>query len=168
MADPFIGELKIFGGNFAPVGWMTCAGQLLPISEYDALFQLIGTTYGGDGVTTFALPDLRGRAAVHQGASHVLGQAAGSEAVTLSATQIPAHTHAALGSNAAASASAPSANVLGRTSAADQVLYGAPDDLAPMAGAVGYAGGGLPHDNMQPSLAIHWIIAVEGIFPSQG
>jgi microcystin-dependent protein len=166
MAEPFIGELKIFGGNFAPAGWMTCAGQPLPIAEYDALFHLIGTTYGGDGETTFALPDLRGRAALHQGSGYAIGQAAGSEAVTLSAAQIPSHTHTALGSNAEASNSAPSANALGAVGA--EPLYGTPDNLAPTVNSVGSEGGGQPHDNMQPSLAIQWIIAVAGIFPSQG
>lgn len=169
MADPYIGELKIFGGNFAPVGWMFCAGQLLAIAQYDALFALIGTTYGGDGVSTFALPDLRGRAAVGQGSGYNLGQAAGVETVTLTSNQLPAHNHLALATGTVTNTASPAGATLAATQGAGQVLYGPPTNLAPMAGsAIGTTGGNQPHDNMMPSLVLNWIIAVEGIFPSQG
>lgn len=167
MADPYIGELKIFGGNFAPVGWMFCDGRLLAISEYEALFNLIGTTYGGDGVSTFALPDLRGRIPLHQGAGYVMGQAAGVESVTLLTTQIPAHNHVAAANSGQQSSASAEGNLLSATTGAGQVLYGPPQNLGAFAAnAVGATGGNQPHENIQPSLVINFIIAVEGIYPS--
>ncbi len=167
--DPYIGEIRMFGGNFAPVGWSFCSGQILSISENEALFALIGTTYGGDGVTTFALPDLRGRLPVHQSPSFPIGGAAGVESVTLTTAQIPAHTHGALGSSAVVEGSNP-AGALFATS--EDTPFYAPFNAAKSASlnpaAVGPSGGSQPHDNMQPYLCVSFIIALEGIFPSQG
>ena len=176
MSQPFVGEIRMFGGNFAPAGWMLCVGQLLPISENEVLFNLIGTTYGGDGQSTFGLPDLQGRVPVHQGSGFVLAEKAGVESVTLTNNQIPAHNHpvqAASGTQGAVAV--PAANtILG-----DEVLNpaqnptpfaylpggGAPTALAPI--SIGPTGGSQPHDNMQPFLTINFIISLFGIFPSQ-
>ncbi len=169
MSDPFIGEIRMFGGNFAPVGWMFCDGQILNISEYDALYSLIGTTYGGDGRSTFALPDLRGRLPIHQSPSYPLGSAAGAETATLTIEQLPAHTHALFGSNAEAETASPQ-NGLFATSA-DTPFY-APFNSAKVAAlnpqTVGQSGGGEPHDNMMPFQCLSFIIAVEGLYPSAG
>src|SRR5881296_735264 len=113
MSQPYVGEIRMFGGNFAPAGWMFCQGQLLPIAEYETLFNLIGTTYGGDGQSTFALPDLQGRLPVHQGNGYQLAQAGGAEQVTLTVNQIPTHSHATLASTATASSNDPTNNVAG-------------------------------------------------------
>ena len=168
MADPFLGEIRMFGGNFAPVGWALCNGQLLAISQNDALFNLIGTTYGGDGQNTFALPDLRGRAPVHQGAGFVIGQSGGVENVTLAVGQMPAHNHqaaAAAGGNVVDPANAVWSSDPGGNTAAYTIP---PQGQATMNGAaIGSTGGSQPHDNMQPYLAVNYIISVEGIFPSQ-
>ncbi len=170
MSEPFIGEIRLFAGNFAPLGWAFCAGQSLPIANNEALFTLIGTTYGGDGQQTFALPDLRGRVPMHQrqgpGLSpRVIGEQGGNETVTLQATQMPMHTHALHASTAAASLSSPSGAVLAATSVAS---YDAAAATAPMAAmAVGAAGNTQPHENMAPTVAINYIIALFGIFPSQ-
>jgi len=166
MSQPFIGEIRMFPGNFAPAGWAFCQGQLMPIAENDALFALIGTTYGGDGQTTFGLPDLRGRAPIHQGAGFVMGQLGGSEAVTLTTQQIPPHTHAA----AAASLPGNSDSPAGANAWAAQAtpLYStAATNAALNAGAVASSGGSQPHDNMVPCLTINFIISLFGIFPSQ-
>src|ERR671939_205522 len=120
MGSPYVGEIRMFGGNFAPAGWMFCEGQLLAISENDTLFQLIGTTYGGDGQETFALPDLRGRIPLHQGNGFTLAETGGVETVTLTVSQIPAHTHALLATSAAANATSPAGDVLGKP---DKNLY---------------------------------------------
>lgn len=164
--DPFIGEIRMFGGNFAPVSWAFCNGQLLAIAEYDALYSLIGTTYGGDGQTTFALPDLRGRLPIHQGSGYSLGQAAGTESVTLTVNDLPAHNHAVLGTSAEVETSTPSG--LFATSA-DTSFY-APENpakaVAMSSAVVSPTGGSQPHDNMQPYLCVSFIIALEGIFPS--
>lgn len=168
MSLPFIGEIRLFGGNFAPVGWAFCNGQLLPISEHDALFALIGTTYGGDGQTTFGLPDLQGRSPVHQGSlsgtTYVMGEAAGVETVTLTTQQIPAHSH-----RPTAGASPNSTSPAGATwSTQAQLAFATGAPGTPMAaGAMQPAGGSQPHDNMPPYLAISYIIALEGVFPSQ-
>ena len=169
MSDPYVGEIRMFGGNFAPLGWMFCNGQLLSIAEYEALYSLIGTTYGGDGQVTFALPDLRGRLPIHQAPSYALGQAAGVESVTLTVAQIPAHTHMLIGSSAESETANPS-NALFATSA-DTPFY-APYNSAKgatlNAQVVSSSGGSQPHDNMMPSLCVTFIIAVEGIYPQQG
>ena len=126
MAQPYVGETRMFGGNFAPAGWMFCEGQLLPISENETLFNLIGTTYGGDGQSTFALPDLRGRLPVHQGNGFTLAQTGGVESVTLATSQIPAHTHPLLASQSVVSGSTPSNNVLGQSASFQMYIQQAP------------------------------------------
>lgn len=164
--DPFVGEIRLFGGNFAPQGWAFCDGSLLPISEYETLFNLIGTTYGGDGQSTFALPDLRGRVPVHMGGNYVIGQSAGTETVTLTTTQIPAHNHAwAAGSSAGASA-VPDNNIYGASSGFD-MYFPDPDGNDMNAGAITLTGGSQPHENMMPFECVSYIISLYGIWPSQ-
>src|SRR5215210_7657578 len=165
MAQPYVGEIRMFAGNFAPAGWMFCEGQLLPISENETLFQLIGTTYGGDGRSTFALPDLRGRIPLHQGNGFALAQAAGAESVTLTVAQIPQHSHPLLASTKNASAAGAAGKVLAQTPT--YTPYGAFTPNTPLnAAAVAPAGGSQPHDNFQPYLCIDFIISLFGIFPS--
>lgn len=177
MSQPYIGEIRIFAGNFAPYGWQRCDGSLLPISEFETLFTLIGTTYGGDGQQTFAVPDLSGRVPLHAGTSegrnYVLGELGGTETVTLTPAQLPGHTHL-VGASTAAPAKAGAAVDLTTgayvpgTPLPKPKLYGAPTALTPMyAGAVRAAGGGEPHDNMAPFLAINFIISLFGVYPSQ-
>lgn len=170
MSDPFIGEVRLFAGNFAPLGWAFCQGQLMAISQNDALFALIGTTYGGDGQTTFALPNLSGRVPLHQGqgaglTSRTIGELGGAEIVTLLTSQIPQHTHAMNASSAAATGTSPSGALLATTSVASYDT--AAGSTAMAASAVGNAGGSQPHQNMAPTLALNYIIALEGIFPSR-
>jgi microcystin-dependent protein len=165
MAQPYIGEVRMFAGNFAPAGWHFCDGSLLPISENDALFNLIGTTYGGDGQLTFGLPDLQGRVPVHQGPGFVIGQEAGVDSVTLTTQQIPTHTHPLGATTAIATASGPGNNVLAQSSVAKMYFADVVD--TPMANAIGIAGGSQPHDNLQPLLCISFIISLFGIYPSQ-
>jgi microcystin-dependent protein len=164
----------MFGGNFAPNGWALCQGQLLPISENDTLFNLIGTTYGGDGQSTFALPDLQGRVPVHQGTSttgttYVIGQKAGTETVTLITQQIPVHSHLVSANAGGATASSPAGQVIGSQQGKPSWFAANPaspqEFLAP--GAVGQVGGSQPHDNMVPFLVVNFIISLFGIFPSQ-
>jgi microcystin-dependent protein len=172
MATPFVGEIRIFAGNFAPAGWMFCNGQLLPISENETLFNLIGTTYGGDGQTTFQLPDLQGRVPIHQGTSPVgtpysIGEKDGVENVTLTAAQVPQHRHYA-NANAAATVVSPanafwSTDPFGNTAA----YYPSPSNGTMRSNAIVGGGGSQPHDNMQPYLAINYIISLFGIFPTQ-
>jgi microcystin-dependent protein len=164
--QPYVGEIRTFAGNFAPVGWAFCDGALLPISGNDTLFQLIGTTYGGDGQSTFALPDLRGRAPVHAGTSWVLGQSGGVENVTLTANQIPAHTHSAAAYSLPGDASDPAGRVPARN-AAGAPHYGSAINTTLAAGALQEAGGSQSHTNMQPYLAINFIISLFGVYPSQ-
>jgi microcystin-dependent protein len=163
MSDPFIGEVRMFAGNFAPLGWEFCDGRLLPISSYTALFSLLGTTYGGNGVNTFALPDLRGRIPVHMGASHVIGELGGSETVTLAVPQMPPHRHPLAANVAASSGSAPE-HAFGAPS--DSKLYAPVDGVDPLGGNRSVGGSG-PHENMMPFLAVSFIIALEGIYPSR-
>src|SRR5688500_16148191 len=166
MAQPYVGEIRMFGGNFAPAGWMFCEGQLLPISENETLFQLIGTTYGGDGQSTFALPNLQSRVPIHQGNGFVLAESAGVESVTLTIQQIPIHTHAFTASTNNASTANAQGNVLGQIPSYTPYISGfAPNsNLAP--GSVAPVGGSQPHENLQPYLAINYIISLFGIFPS--
>lgn len=165
MAQPYVGEIRMFAGNFAPTGWMFCGGQLLPISENETLFQLIGTTYGGDGQSTFALPDLRGRIPIHQGSGFILAETGGAEEVTLTVNQIPAHSHPLLATTAVANQSSPANNVLAQSTAADLYIEDtATVALAPV--SVGSVGGSQPHTNLQPFLCINYIISLFGIFPS--
>jgi microcystin-dependent protein len=168
MAQPYVGEIRMFAGNFAPAGWMFCEGQLLPISEYETLFNLIGTTYGGDGQSTFALPDMRGRLPLHMGSGFVLAESAGVETVLLTTTQIPSHSHPLLASASPAISALPAGNVLAATQAATITPYGtdAPALLL-AAGSVSSIGGDQPHNNFQPYLCLDFIISLFGIFPSQ-
>jgi microcystin-dependent protein len=167
MSQPYVGEIRMFAGNFAPAGWMFCEGQLLPISEYETLFNLIGTTYGGDGQSTFALPDLRGRLPIHQGNGFTLAEDGGVETVTLSVPQIPAHSHAFLATVAAGGSAVPTNNVLGALSTAGNLLYIPAAGTTPMApNACGSIGGSQPHDNFQPYLCVNFIISLFGVFPS--
>jgi microcystin-dependent protein len=168
MSNPFIGEIRMFGGSFAPAGWAFCDGQLLPISENDALFQLIGTTYGGDGESTFALPDLRGRIPLHFGNGFILAETGGVETVTLTVQQIPAHTHPMLSAQTAATTSDPNNALLAIAPLATTLPYGTDAPLTPLApNAVSPVGGSQPHNNFQPYLCVDFIISLFGIFPSQ-
>ena len=165
MGQPYIGEIRLFGGNFAPAGWMLCDGQLLPIAENETLFQLIGTTYGGDGQSTFALPDLRSRVPIHFGNGFTQAQRGGVENVPLSANQLPAHAHGFLASADPASSPNPAANVLAETVSTTPYFAGPPAvALAPQ--SILPIGGSQPHDNMQPFQCINYIISLFGIFPS--
>lgn len=166
MAQPYVGEIRMFAGNFAPAGWMFCEGQLLPISENETLFQLIGTTYGGDGESTFALPDLRGRLPMHQGNGFILAETGGAEEITLTVNQIPAHTHPLIASTNVAQDTTAQNKVLGQTSGG-LLLYiqDSPDaNLSPQ--AMTSVGGSQPHTNFQPYLCVDFIISLFGIFPS--
>ena len=170
MSDPYVGEVRLFAGNFAPAGWAFCDGQIVAIAEFETLFNLIGTTYGGDGQATFALPDLRGRVPVHQGSNrqsgaYVTGQAGGAETVTLSAAHMAPHTHAMLASSTAASTAHGAADVLGSSTAMN--LYGAgTPNMAMDPNAIAPLGGSQPHENMPPFVAVSFIISLFGIFPS--
>jgi len=154
----------MFAGSFAPAGWMLCDGQLLPISENETLFQLIGTTYGGDGESTFALPNLQSRVPIHQGNSFILAETGGVESVTLSVSQIPSHTHAMLGSSDIANSPNPETNVVARSGQLQAFLNSNPSvAMAPQ--FIGPDGGSQPHNNLQPYLCINFIISLFGIFP---
>ena len=164
MAQPYVGEIRMFAGNFAPAGWMFCEGQLLPISENETLFQLIGTTYGGDGESTFALPDLRGRLPIHQGNGFVLAETGGAEEITLTVNQIAAHSHPMLGSSANATAKAPTGAVF--AAAQGDVYTTSFSALAMSPQSISPVGGSQPHTNFQPYLCVDFIISLFGIFPS--
>ena len=171
-ADPFIGEIRWFAGNFAPRGWALCEGQLLPISNNQALFSLFGTTYGGDGRTTFALPDLRGRAPVHAGTGPGLGNRRlgahfGSETATVTTSQLPSHSHVLQAGTNTATESDPSENVLGTPQGANIYAAAVGSPTTMHASSIGNAGGSQPHANMQPSLGINCIVSLFGIFPSR-
>lgn len=176
MADPFVAEIRIFPFNFAPKGWAWCDGQLMPLSQNTALFSLLGTTYGGDGKSTFALPDLQGRAPMHPGQGpglslHDLGETGGSETVSLLESEIPAHSHALMASASTANRTAPAGNTFARVasggtpyiagSPAPPLTNMAPEALAP-------AGGDQPHNNMMPYLTFYFCIALQGVFPPRG
>lgn len=166
MATPFIGEIKLVPYNFAPLGWMFCHGQLLPISQYDALFALIGTTYGGDGQETFGLPDLRGRVIEGFDDSFApIGMLAGVESVSLLATQVPAHSHTVGVGTAPGTSSDPTGHYLAESSISGLKPYGSAGSSSMASNSIGSAGGGQAHDNMQPYLVMNYIIATEGIFP---
>ncbi|MGH9891014.1 MAG: phage tail protein [bacterium] len=171
MSDPYIGEIKLVGFNFPPVGWALCDGQLLSIAQNDALFALIGTTYGGDGQTTFALPDFRSRIPIHQGTgssgtTYTIGENGGTETVTLTVNQLPAHTHPAKAQSGAGNQAGPGGNVWASSSLNQYNPSAADSDMNAL--AITSSGGNQPHDNMMPFLAINFIIALEGIFPAQG
>jgi microcystin-dependent protein len=169
MSQPFVGEIRMFGGSFAPAGWAFCEGQLLPISENDTLFNLIGTTYGGDGQETFGLPNLASRVPVHVGTNFVLGQTGGTESVTLTTQQMPLHTHPLTATNDTGSANSPTNALPGSTPVQAQAFpYGTDEPLANMdPSSISPVGGSQPHDNMQPFLTISFIISLFGIFPTQ-
>jgi microcystin-dependent protein len=173
MASPYVGEIRLFAGNFEPLGWSFCDGRTLPISENEALFQLIGTTYGGDGQQTFKLPDLRGRVPIHQGTgngqSYVLGESGGAEAVTLTVQQIPAHAHPLTGTNDTATQTNPGGQVPARFSQAniDPYLESTPGNFNLAQSAITPTGGSQPHTNFQPYLCMNYIISLFGLFPPQ-
>ena len=173
MSEPFIGQIKLFGGNFAPRGYALCSGQLLSIAQDTALFSLLGTTYGGDGQTTFGLPDLRGRAPVHAGTGPGLppvsqGEMSGVEQVQLTRAQMPAHGHGVMASADLVTGAAPAGKLMGAKGRGGANWYAPAASLTPLAaGTGGNSGGGQAHNNMQPSLALNFIIALEGIYPSR-
>jgi microcystin-dependent protein len=166
MALPYVGEIRMFGGNFAPAGWMFCEGQLLPISENETLFNLIGTTYGGDGQSTFALPDLRGRLPIHWGNGFILAETGGAEEITLTVNQIPVHTHTMLASKDPASSANVQDNVLANPASATPYSINNPN-IQLNAQSITPVGGSQPHTNFQPYLCIDFIISLFGIFPHQ-
>ena len=164
MSEPYVGEIRMLGFNFPPQGWANCDGSLLAISQNDVLFELIGTTYGGDGQSTFALPDLRGRLAVDQGNSHVIGEVSGTEAVTLTVNQMANHAHHVCATSGAGTPRTAAGNFLSKS---DHAIYG-DGPLALLNGAsVGFVGGGQPHPNLQPFLTVTFAISLFGVFPSQ-
>ncbi len=168
--ESYLATIILFAGNFAPRGWAFCDGQLLPIERYQAVYSLVGTTYGGDGRTTFALPDLRGRAPIHPGAGagltpRALGEALGSETVTLSPAEMPAHSHEPCASGAAGSQQSPVGAANANEGGAGIKLFGKDPDASML--PTTSAGGGMAHNNMQPSLGINYIFCIEGIYPSR-
>lgn len=171
MGQPYVGEIRLFAGNFAPNGWLFCEGQTLPISENEVLFQLIGTTYGGDGEETFRIPDMQGRLPVHMGTgasgtTYQIGESAGTEEVTLTTQQIPQHTHAFMANTGGADVASPKNAVLGTSTTVNSFIISTP--AQPMASqAIAPVGGGQPHTNFQPYLCVNFIISLFGVFPSQ-
>ena len=171
MSEQFVGQIKMFAGNFAPRGFAFCDGQLLAISQNDALFSLFGTIYGGDGRTTFGLPDLRGRLPIHEGqgpglSPRALGSKSGSEKETITEAQLPSHTHTMQGSSSAANQANPQGRVVAESTTFDLYQSGAPGaDMSP--DAVTSVGGGQSHNNLMPFLCIHFIVALFGVFPSR-
>jgi microcystin-dependent protein len=171
MSNPYVGEIRIFGGNFAPAGWAFCRGQALPISENDVLFTLIGTTYGGDGQTTFNLPDLQGRVPLHKGqgpglSAYTIGESGGAEQTTLTIQQLPVHSHAFVASTAGGTTTTPESNVPASNNTAKIYLKDTPvGGLA--ATALTPSGGSQPHENRMPFLVINYIISLFGVFPTQ-
>lgn len=165
MSDPYIGEIRVVGFNFAPQGWALCNGQLLSIADNTALFQLLGTTYGGDGQNTFALPNLQGRIPFHQGNSFVIGSTAGTETVTLTATQMPAHTHPLAANSSPGTQAAPTGGYWAQSPLGAYSTEATANSMA--ATAIGNTGGSQPHDNMPPFLVVNFVISLFGIFPTQ-
>jgi len=166
MSQPFIGEVRAVGFGFTPLGWSACQGQMISIGDYQALYTLIGTTYGGNGMDNFGIPNLQGRVPVHQGNNYVIGQLAGTEAVTITGSTFPNHQHSLLASSSSTGVvNAPAGNFV----AAGLKIYRNASPAVLMSSAmVGFSGGGsVPHNNIQPYQALNWIIALEGIFPSQ-
>lgn len=166
MAQPYVGEIRMFAGNFAPAGWMFCEGQLLPISENETLFNLVGTTYGGDGQSTFALPDLRGRIPLHFGNGFTLAETGGAETVTLSVQQIPAHSHPLRATTSNSNDASAANNLLSQATAFFPYLN-VPPAVAMAPQSISSVGGSQPHNNFQPYLCVDFIISLFGIFPSQ-
>jgi microcystin-dependent protein len=168
MSQPFVGEVRLVGFNFAPAGWLICAGQILPIDQYSTLFNLIGTTYGGDGQQTFGLPDLRGRTPIHQGSSggstYVMGQTGGTETVTLNVSQYPLHNHLLMASSNNGTLNTPTNNTVGGLNAYAGIT---PVDAMNSKMLLPSPGNNLPHDNMQPFQVLNWVISLFGVYPSQ-
>ncbi|HEX4007814.1 MAG TPA: tail fiber protein [Acidobacteriaceae bacterium] len=164
MSTPYVGEIRMVGFNFAPVDWMLCNGQLLAISEYETLYNLIGTTYGGDGQSTFALPNLQGRIAVHQGSSYVMGELSGTEVESLLLKQIPKHTHTLNAQSAVGHIPGPGGNIWADSSLEQ---YSTAFPASTMTAALEYTGGGEPHENMPPFQVVNFIISLFGVYPSQ-
>jgi microcystin-dependent protein len=174
MGEPFIGEIRMFAGNFPPSGWALCQGQLMPISENDTLFNLIGTTYGGDGQQTFAIPDLQGRIPMHAGTgsdgiNYQLGEKGGSESVTLNTNQIPTHNHVPVASADAGTVPNPTNAIFAAAGTGDQMYSTPPTNPAGalMNGAILPTGGSQPHENMAPYLCLNFILSLFGVFPTQ-
>ncbi|MGC4104142.1 phage tail protein [Ferruginibacter sp.] len=172
MQTPFIGNIILFGGTFAPVGWLTCDGSLLQISQYDVLYNLIGTTYGGDGQSTFALPDLRGRIPVNQGqgnglSPYMLGQMAGSPSVSLLPAHLPQHTHSFTSNTNVADQTNPANNFLAKQDTLQEYAAGTSANSVMKSNAVTSSPGGAPHANIMPSLTLNYIIATDGVYPTQ-
>ena len=173
MADPFLGEIRMFGGNFAPLNWALCEGQILQISQNTALFSLLGTYYGGDGIRTFALPDLRGRAAVNQGqgpglSNYVVGEMRGQEMVTLMQTNLPPHTHSVNCDGSASGQASPAGHFPGSVGTATERPYSTASNTTMAPNMIGVTGGGQPVSIVQPVLCVSFIIALAGIYPSRG
>ncbi len=164
-AQAFLGEVRWVAFNFAPRGWASCNGQLLPILQNQALFSLMGTTFGGDGRVNFALPDLRSRAPIHVGSGHVLGERAGAESHVLTLAELPSHSHALMADPREATETSPAGKVPAKTSDGSSA-YGSLASTTMMAGSVSSAGGGQAHENMKPFIALNCVIALQGIFPS--
>ena len=165
MGTPFLGEIKLISWNYPPKGWAFCNGQLMQINQNQALFSLFGTQYGGNGQTTFALPDLRGRTPMHMGAGFILGEHAGEEAHTITSSEMPAHTHNFMATAADGNNSAPPNNVLARTT---NNIYGQPANLTTLKPqTVTNVGGSQAHTNLQPYLVINFVVALIGVFPSR-
>jgi|ERR1039458_1564360 microcystin-dependent protein len=170
MSQPYVGEIRLTGFNFTPVGWEFCNGQLLAIDQFTTLFELIGTTYGGDGQATFGLPDLQGRIPIHQGSGFTIGQRGGEETVTLTPPQIPSHAHAGQATSDAGSATSPANAVWAQTPQLayhEPVLASDPSSVPMAPDSVQLVGGSQPHDNLMPFLTINFIISLFGVFPSQ-
>ena len=165
MAQPYLSEIRIFSFSYAPIGWAQCNGQFLPINQNQALFSLLGTTYGGNGQTNFALPELRGRVPMHVGGGHTLGQKAGEEFHTLNTGELPAHTHQAIASANGPTVTAPTNNFW--SSKTGFTSYGKSADMPMSPTAIGNTGGSQPHENRSPYLTLNYCIALQGIFPSQ-
>jgi microcystin-dependent protein len=167
MAQPYVGEIRMFAGNFAPAGWLFCEGQLLPIAENETLFQLIGTTYGGDGQSTFGVPDLRGRIPIHQGNGFILAETGGAEQITVTTQQLPVHSHAFLATLNVGTQNQPGNMLPGQMTTQNAFPYGTdnpPATLSPV--SISPVGGSEPHTSFQPYLCIDFIISLFGIFPS--
>ena len=173
MSNPFVGEIRMFGGSFAPAGWAMCAGQLMPISQNDTLFTLIGTTYGGDGQETFGIPDLQGRVPIHAGQgpgisqNYTLGEAAGVESVTISAATTPVHTHPMIASTLVGNSPSPQGRVVAQCISGVLYTQDVTDNNLAATAIAGVQGGSQPHDNMMPFLVVNFIISLFGIFPTQ-
>jgi len=170
MADPFVAEIRIFPFNFAPQGWAFCDGQLMPLSQNTALFSLLGTTYGGDGKSTFALPNLQGRAPMHPGQGpglsvHAFGEMGGSETVTLSESELPAHSHAMMAQSALATSKTPTGNTLARPGKGQTFAPSSANVVTLASQALAPTGGQAPHNNMMPYLTFYFCIALQGVFP---